>query len=172
MGVIPSLGAGVPWLLAPFPLRFSGVVLGIIQVIRAIAPRRGFGASPEKVGFELAFVTFKLLDFLFQLGDALQGIAMANFPISSLLAEFEVLTLETLDFGAELRDLLAQLPDQDHQLRGGANRATDLFSWPTMTTLVYPTRYKKRRGYFSFPTREPVKCRFVNPGDPPTKTRA
>ena len=36
MGIIPSLGSGVPRLLAPFPLRSLGVVLGIIQVIGAI----------------------------------------------------------------------------------------------------------------------------------------
>jgi hypothetical protein len=93
MGVIPSFGDGIVRLLAPFPLRFLRVVLGIIQVIGAIAPRRGFGAAPKKVGFELAFFTFELFGFLFQLGDALQGIAMATFPISDLLAEFEVLAL-------------------------------------------------------------------------------
>ena len=110
VGIIPSLGTGVPRLLAPFPLRFLGDVFGIVQVVRAIAPRRRFGATPEKVGFELAFFTFELFDFLFQLGDALQGIAMATLPISDLLAEFEVLTLETLDLGAEVRDFLAQGP--------------------------------------------------------------
>jgi hypothetical protein len=48
---------------------------------------------------ELAFFTFELVDFPFQLGDALQGIAMATIPVSGLLAEFEVLTLETLADG-------------------------------------------------------------------------
>ena len=100
MGVIPSLGSGVLRLLAPFPLRFPGVVLGIIQVIGAIAPSRGLGASPEEIGLELAFFTFELFDFLLQLGDAVQGIAMATLPISDLLAEFEVLALQTLDLGA------------------------------------------------------------------------
>ncbi len=80
-------------MLAPFPLRFPGVVLGIVQVIRAIAPGRGLGASLKEIGLELAFFTIELFDFLFQPGDALQGIAMAAFPISCLLAEFEVLTL-------------------------------------------------------------------------------
>jgi hypothetical protein len=32
-----------------------------------------------------------------------------------------------MDFGAQLRDFLAQGPYQDHQLRGVANRATDLY---------------------------------------------
>jgi len=93
MRIIPSLGSRVLRLLAPFPLRFPGVVLGIVQVIRAIAPRRGLGASPEEIGLELAFFTFELFDFPFQLGDALLGIAMATFPICGLLAEFGVLTL-------------------------------------------------------------------------------
>ena len=87
-------------MLAPFPLRFLGVVLGIIQVIGAIASSRGLGASPEEIGFELAVFTFELFDFLLQPGDPLQGIAMATLPISGPLAEFEVLSLETLDFGA------------------------------------------------------------------------
>jgi hypothetical protein len=93
MRVIPSLGPGVLRLLAPFPLRVRGVLLGIVQVIGAIASRRGLGASPEEIGLELAFFTFELFDFPFQLGDALQSIAMATFPICGLLAEFEILTL-------------------------------------------------------------------------------
>jgi len=146
MAVIPSLGAGVLWLLAPFPRRFPGAVLGIVQVIRAIAPRRGFGASPEKVGFELAFFTFELLDFLFQLGDAMQGIAMTTFPISDLLAEFEVLTLKTLDFRAQLRDFLAQDPYQDHQLRRRADWATDLYQLAVHDHLGLPNTAEKEKG--------------------------
>jgi hypothetical protein len=98
--VIPSLGSGVLRLLAPFPLRFLGVVLGIIQVIGAITSRRGLGAFPEKIRFELAFFPFELFDLSLQLSDPSQGIAMATLPISGPLAEFEVLSLETLDFGA------------------------------------------------------------------------
>ena len=70
MGVIPSFRAGVVRLLAPFPLWSPGVVLGIIQVIGAIAPRRFLGASPEEIGLELAFFPFELFDFLLPLGDA------------------------------------------------------------------------------------------------------
>ena len=150
MGIIPPLGAGVLRLLTPFPLRFLGVVLGVVQVIRAIAPRRGFRATPEKVGFELAFFTFELLDFSFQLGDALQGIAMATFPISDLLAEPEVLTLETLDLGAQLRDFLAQGPYQDHQLPGGADRATDLYQLAVHDHLGLPKIAEKEKRLVSF----------------------
>jgi hypothetical protein len=75
---------------------------------------------------KFAFFTIELFDFLFQLGDALLGIAMAAFPISCLLAEFKVLALETLDLGAEILDFLAQGRYQDHRLGGGAIRATDL----------------------------------------------
>jgi hypothetical protein len=70
MGVIPSFGAGVIRLLAPFPLRSPGVVLGIIQVIGAIAPSRFLGAFPEEIRLEFAFFPFELFDFLLQLGDA------------------------------------------------------------------------------------------------------
>ena len=101
MGIIPSLGSGILRLLAPFPLRFLGVVLGIVQVIGAILQRRGLGASSEEIGLELAFFTFELFDFLFQLGDAAQGIAMATLPISGLLTELEVLAFQSARiFGA------------------------------------------------------------------------
>ena len=126
MGVIPSLGSGVLRLLAPFPLGSLGVVSGIIQVIGAIASGRGLGASSEEIGLELAFLPFELFDFLLQLGDALQGIAMATLPISGLLAEFEVLAFEALDFGAEVSDFLAQSRHQGDQLRGGVAGVTEL----------------------------------------------
>ena len=149
MAVIPSLGAGVLWLLAPFPRRFLGVVLGIVQVIRAIAPRRGLGAAPEKVSFELPFFTFDLFDFLVQLGDALQGIAMATSPISDLLAELEVLALETLDLVASSanpwRKVRTRIVSSEEEPVGGQTCT----SWPSMTTLVYPARQKKRRGWWS-----------------------
>jgi hypothetical protein len=108
VGVIPSLGSGVPRLLAPLPLRSLGVLLGIIQVIGAITSRRGLGALPEEIRFELTFFPFELFDVLLQLGDPSQGIAMATLPISGLLAEFEVLSFEALDFSAEVSDFLAQ----------------------------------------------------------------
>ena len=64
VGVIPSLGSGVLRLLAPFPLRSLGVVLGIIQMIGAIASSRVLGALPEKIRLELAFFPFELFDLL------------------------------------------------------------------------------------------------------------
>jgi hypothetical protein len=101
--------------------------LGIIQVIGAIASGGGLAASPEEIGFELAFFTFELFDFLLQPGDPLQGIAMATFPIGSLLAEFEVLSFETLICGAQLSEFLAQSRHQGNQLQGGAGGVTDLY---------------------------------------------
>ena len=52
---------------------------------------------------------------------------MATLPISGLLAEFEVLAFETLDFGAEVSDFLAQSRHQGDQLPGGVAGATDLY---------------------------------------------
>jgi hypothetical protein len=98
-GVIPSLGTGVARLLAPVPLRLLGVILGILQVIGAIVSRLGFGASSEQIGLELALLAFELFDLPFQRGDAVEGIAMTRLPISGLLAEFEVLALQAIDFG-------------------------------------------------------------------------
>jgi len=99
MGVIPSLGARVPRLLAPVPPEFLGVVLGIIQVIGAIVPRLGFGASSEQIGLELAFLAFELFDLPLPRRDAVEGIAMTRLPISDLLTEFAVLALQAIDFG-------------------------------------------------------------------------
>jgi len=99
MGVIPSLGTRVPRLLATLPLGFLGVVLGIIQIIGAIGPRSGFGASPEQIGLELALLALKLFDLLLRRGDAAEGIAMTRLPISDLLTEFEVLALQAIDGG-------------------------------------------------------------------------
>jgi hypothetical protein len=92
MGIISSLGTRVPRLLAPVPLG-AGVVLGILQVIGAIVPRSGFGASSEEIGLKLAFFAFQLFDLLLQRGDAAEGIAMTRLPISDLLPEFEILAL-------------------------------------------------------------------------------
>ena len=78
----------------------AGSRLGIVQVIGAILQRLGFRASSEKIGLELPLFTFELLDFLLECGDAFQGIAMATLPISDLLAEFEILALQALYFGA------------------------------------------------------------------------
>jgi hypothetical protein len=93
MGVIPSLGSGVLRLLAPFPLRFLRVDLGITKVIGTIASGRGLSASPEEIGLELAFFTFEFFGLPIQPRDPLQGIAMPTSPIASVLAELVVLTV-------------------------------------------------------------------------------
>src|SRR5271155_5588558 len=102
MGVIPSLGTRVARLLAPVPLGALGAILGIIQIIGAIASASGFGASSEEVGLELALFAFQLVGLLLQRGDAVEGIAMTILPISDLLTEFEILALQVMDSSAEL----------------------------------------------------------------------
>jgi hypothetical protein len=123
MGVIPSLGTRIPRLLAPVPLGCPGVVLGIIQVIGAIVPGLGFGASSEQIGLELAFLAFELFDLLLQRGDAVEGIAMARLPISDLLTEFEILALQAMDSSAELANFPAHVLHLSDQIRGGVARA-------------------------------------------------
>ena len=86
-------------MLAPVPLWLLGVVLGIIQVIGAIVPRSGFGASSEPIGLERALLAFELFDLLLQRSDAVEGIAMTRLPISDLLTELEVRALQAIDFG-------------------------------------------------------------------------
>ena len=98
LGIIAPLGSVVLRLLAPFPLGMLGVVLGIVKMIGAIVERLGFRASSEKIGLELPLFTFELFDFLLECGDAEQGIAITTLPISDLLAEFEILALQALDF--------------------------------------------------------------------------
>jgi len=122
-GVIASLGTGVARLLAPVPLGCPGVVLGIIQLMGAVIPRLGFGASSEQIGLELAFLALEVFDLLLQCGDAVEGIAMTRLPISGLLTEFEVLALQAIDFGVERADLSAQVLHQSDQRRGGVARA-------------------------------------------------
>jgi hypothetical protein len=51
---------------------------------------------------ELPLFPLEVLDFLLQGRDAEQGIAMATLPVSDLLAELEVLALESLEVGAQL----------------------------------------------------------------------
>jgi hypothetical protein len=123
MGVIPSLGTRIPRLLAPVPLGCSGVVLRIIQVIGAIVPRLGFGASSEQLGLELALLAFELFDLLLQRGDAVEGIAMTRLPISDLLTEFEILALQAMDSSAERANFPAHVLHQSDQIRGRVARA-------------------------------------------------
>ena len=147
-GIISPLGSGVLRLLAPFPLGLLGVVLGIIQVIGAIVQRLGFGASSEEIGLELPFFTFELFDFLAPTAAMRsQGIAMATLPISDLLAEFEVLALQALDFGAQLEHFPVRALDWVNQLRGGAARTTDLYQLVDHDHLGLPRRprFGKRR---------------------------
>jgi hypothetical protein len=121
MGVIPSLGTQVPRLLAPVPLGSLGVVLGIIQLIGAIVPWLGFGASSKQIGLELTFFAFEVFDFLPQRGDALQGIVMATLPIPDLLAELEILAIRAMDLSAEIVNFPAQVLHQSNQFfEGGA----------------------------------------------------
>ena len=123
MGVIPSLGPRIARLLAPVPLGCLGVVLGITQVMGAIVPRLGFRASSEPIGLELAFLAFQLFDLLLQRGNAVEGIAMARLPISDLLTEFEILTLQAMDSSAELANFPAHVLHQSDQICGRVARA-------------------------------------------------
>ena len=102
MRIVPSLRSGVLWAvvhvsagnpgsrLEDHPSHWSGFT----------APSRVLGASSEEVGLQLAFLAFELFDFLLYRGDALQGLAMAALPVFGLLAEAEVLTLQSLYFSS------------------------------------------------------------------------
>jgi hypothetical protein len=146
MGVIPSLRTRVVRLLAPFPLRSPGVVLGIVQVMGAITSSRGLRAFPEEIRLELAFFPFESFGVLLQRGDPSQGIAMATLPISGLLAELEVLSFEALDLGAEVSDFLAQSRHQGDQPQGGVAGATGLDQLAIHDQPGSPKMEKRGRG--------------------------
>jgi hypothetical protein len=148
VGVIPSLGCSIARLLAPLPRSFLGVVLGIIQMIGAIPSRRGLGALAEEIRLELAFFPFELFDVLLQRGDPSQGIAMATLPICGLLAGFEVLSFEPLDFSAEVSDFLAQSRHRGKPCQGGVAGATDLYQLAIHDQPELPKRDRRDRGEF------------------------
>jgi len=122
-GVIAALGAGVLWLLTPLPLGSLRVVPRIIEVMGAIVPGLGFGASSQPIGWELACLALKWFDLLLRRGAAVEGLARARLPRSDLLTEFEVLALPALDFGVSRADLSAQVLDPSDQPRGGVARS-------------------------------------------------
>src|SRR5208337_3176730 len=59
-------------------------------------------------------------------GDAVQGIAMATLPIPGLLAEFKILGLQAMDFGAQLSHFRARVLHWGVQLREEMTGKTDL----------------------------------------------
>src|SRR5271157_1751775 len=65
---------------------------------------------------------------------------MATLPITDLLALFEVLALQALDFGAQLEHFPARVLDWVKQLRGGAARSTDLYQLADHDHLGLPRR--------------------------------
>jgi hypothetical protein len=79
-GIIPPLGSGIARLLASLSSRPRRVVLGVVQVIGSILPRRGLGVTTEEIDLELTLLALELFDLLFQLADAAQGITMATLP--------------------------------------------------------------------------------------------
>ena len=92
---------------------------------------------PEEIRFELAFFPFELFDLLLQFGDPSQGIAMATLPISGLLAEFEVLSLEALDFSAEVSDFRRRAATEAINSKEELLGRQTWTSWPFMTNQIH-----------------------------------
>ena len=101
---------------------------------------------------ELPFFTFELLDFLLKCGDPFQGIAMATLPISDLLAEFEILASQALDFGAQLDHFRARSYCSTGSINSGEVALDEQIctSWPFITALVYRNGRDLGRGGFPF----------------------
>jgi hypothetical protein len=143
--IIAAFGPGILRLLAPIPPGWRGPVLRVIQVMGAIVQGPGFGASSKEIGLELALFPFELFDFLFQRGDAAQGIAMATLPISHLPAQFEVVASQALDLGAQLGHFLAPFLDQEGQRRGGIIGTTALSQLAVHDQQALPETATKRK---------------------------
>ena len=75
---------------------------------------------------------------------------MATLPISDLLAEFEVLALQALDFGAQLST--SQFEHSTGSINSGEEPLGQqtCTSWLIMTTLVYRNGRDLGRGGFPF----------------------
>ena len=121
------------------------MVLRVVEVVGAIVARPGLGASSEEIGLELPLFAFELFDFLFQGGDAAQGIAMATLPIADLLAQFEVLAAQALDLGAQLGQFLAPSRHQEDQFRGGILGTTDRNQLAVHDRQALPETARKRK---------------------------
>jgi hypothetical protein len=89
--IIPALGAGFIRLLAPLTLRLRGSLLGIFQVVGAIAPTMFLGFAAEELGLEFTVLAAKVLNLFLQLLKALAGSSMHALPIADLLTQFQVL---------------------------------------------------------------------------------
>jgi hypothetical protein len=99
-----------------------------------------------KEGVRRRFRAFELFDVLLQRADPSQSVAMATFPRSGLLADFEILWFEPLNFVAEVSDFLAQSCHQGDQLQGGVAGATGLDQLAIHDQPGLPKMDKRGRG--------------------------
>src|SRR5262249_1578723 len=71
---------------------------------------------------------------------------MATFPVSGLLAEFEVLSFEAFTFSAEVSDFRAQSRQRGNQRQGGVVGAPELDQLAIHDQPGLPKRDKRGRG--------------------------
>ena len=108
--VVPPLRPGpIGSLAAPGGLGGGRLLLLALEAIGAVPRRSFFALSAEELVLELAILTAKLCDLLFQLGDPLLGRGVLTPPITGLLPQFEVVASQLRDFAAQLRNILPQL---------------------------------------------------------------
>jgi hypothetical protein len=83
-----------------------GRLLLAVQGIGTVPRRSSFALWAEELVLELAILTAKLCDLVFQLGDPLLGRGVLTSPIPGLLPPLEVLASQLGDVSAQLRDFL------------------------------------------------------------------
>ena len=104
------------WTAATTPLAARlprcGEVGLAFQVIGAIARRGLLALATEGLRLQLPLLTPELFDFLFQRGDASDGLGMHALPVAGLLTQFETLTPQSSHLGTQGNHFLAALGDQ------------------------------------------------------------
>ena len=112
--VVPPLRPGpIASLTASGRLGRGRLLLLAVEVIGAVPRRSLFALRSEELALELAILTAKLFDLLFQLGDPLLGRGVLTPPITGLLPQFEIVTSQLRDLGTQLRDFLPQWDEPD-----------------------------------------------------------
>jgi hypothetical protein len=111
VAVVPPGRAGAIFLLAPLA-RCGGIPIIILafKVIRAIPGRRFFALATEKLILKLSVLAAKIFNLGFEVLSPMYGPSVLSLPISDLLPQFEILTLQFGNFLAQLKKFAAKLP--------------------------------------------------------------
>jgi hypothetical protein len=111
VAIIAPRGTPATTALAARLPRCGGVGLAF-QVLGAITRRGLLALTTERLRLQLPLLTLELFDFLFQRGDAPDGLGVHALPVAGLLAQFAILTPQASHLGTQGSNFLAALRDQ------------------------------------------------------------